>query len=49
MLRTIVMGSCVSVQGILEKTLPDGRLVVRVGRSLFTGLPVATAVSARPA
>ncbi|WP_386800919.1 hypothetical protein [Litorisediminicola beolgyonensis] len=41
MLRTIIMGSCVSVQGILEKTLPDGRLVVRVGQRLFTGLPVA--------
>ena len=40
MLRTIVIGSCVSVQGLLEKTLPDGRLVVRVGDHIFTGRPV---------
>lgn len=40
MLRTIVMGSCVMVQGILENTLPDGRISVRVGSQLFTGLPV---------
>lgn len=31
-----------SVQGILEKTLPDGRISVRVGSRIFTGLPVAT-------
>ena len=40
MLRTIILGSCVSVQGILERTLPDGRISVRVGEQLFTGLPV---------
>ena len=40
MLRTIVMGSCVMVQGILETPLPDGRISVRVGSQLFTGLPV---------
>ncbi|MDU8910207.1 hypothetical protein [Aestuariicoccus sp. MJ-SS9] len=40
MLRTIIMGSCVSVQGILEKSLPDGRIAVRVGQQIFTGLPV---------
>ncbi|EPX82356.1 hypothetical protein [Salipiger mucosus] len=41
MLRTIVLGSCVSVQGLLENTLPDGRIAVRVGTQLFTGHPVA--------
>ncbi|SHH50922.1 hypothetical protein [Marivita hallyeonensis] len=40
MLRTIIIGSCMSVQGILEKTLPDGRIAVRVGNRIFTGLPV---------
>ncbi len=40
MLRTIIMGSCVSIQGILEKTLPDGRIAVRVGHQIFTGKPV---------
>ncbi len=29
-----------SVQGILEKTLPDGRICVRVGNRIFIGLPV---------
>jgi hypothetical protein len=41
-LKTIIIGSCMSVQGILEKTLPDGRISVRVGNRIFTGLPVAT-------
>lgn len=40
MLRTIILGSCVSVQGLLEKTFPDGRISVRVGDSVFVGLPV---------
>ncbi len=40
MLRTIMLGSCVSVQGILEQILPDGRMSVRVGKRVFTGLPV---------
>jgi len=34
------MGSCVSVQGIFVKTLPDGRVQVRVGQQLFVGKPV---------
>ncbi len=43
MLRTIILGSCVSVQGLLEKKLPDGRITVRVGNTVFTGLPVRPA------
>jgi hypothetical protein len=43
MLHTIMMGSCVSVQGLLVKTLPDGRVQVRVGTQLFTGRPVSQA------
>mgnify|MGYP001549430203 CR=1 FL=1 len=44
MLRTIVIGSCVSVQGMLEKTLPDGRIAVRVGTRVYTGTPVTERV-----
>lgn len=40
MLRTITIGSCVSVQGFLVKTLPNGSLTVKVGDKIFTGQPV---------
>ncbi|MCV2867371.1 hypothetical protein OEW28_01855 [Defluviimonas sp. WL0002] len=40
MLRTIVIGSCVQVQGTLERVLSDGRLQIRVGNKLFEGYPV---------
>ncbi|SIO19397.1 hypothetical protein [Vannielia litorea] len=40
MLRTIVLGSCVSVQGTFVKALADGRVVVRVGGRDFVGPPV---------
>jgi hypothetical protein len=40
MLRTIQIGSCVSVQGLLIKTLSDGRVVIRVGDRVYEGLPV---------
>jgi hypothetical protein len=41
MLRTIIIGSCVSIQGIFETQLENGKIVVRVGSSLFTGTPVS--------
>ncbi len=44
MLRTITIGSSVSVQGIFVEKLPDGRISVRVGSSIFSGKPVALAV-----
>jgi len=40
MLRTIVLGTCVSVQGTYVRTLSDGRVQVRVGSREFVGLPV---------
>lgn len=40
MLRTITMGSCVSVQGLQVKKLPNGKVVVRVGDRMFEGVPV---------
>ena len=43
MLRTITVGSCVSIQGTYVRTLPDGRIVVRVGKDLFEGRPVKVA------
>jgi hypothetical protein len=43
MLRTITIGSCVSVQGILVGQLSDGKLMVRVDEKTFVGLPVAPA------
>lgn len=39
MLKTIVIGSCVSVQGVLESTFPDGRISVRVGSNVYVGKP----------
>ena len=41
MLRTILIGSCVSVQGIFVKQTPDGIMSVRVGDRVFTGVPIA--------
>ena len=41
MLRTITLGTCVSVQGIFERALDNGRILVRVGDRLFEGVPVA--------
>jgi hypothetical protein len=43
MLRTIVVGSCVSIQGIFVKALPDGRIAVKVGDRIYSGNPVAKA------
>lgn len=40
MLRTITLGSYISVQGLLVGQLPDGRISVRVDDKVFTGTPV---------
>jgi hypothetical protein len=40
MLKTILMGSCVLVQGIFVKKLSDGMIAVRVGDQVFQGKPV---------
>lgn len=45
MLKTISIGSCVSVQGIVVAQLSDGKVVVRVDEKNFVGYPV-TAVRA---
>jgi len=41
MLRTITLGSCVSVQGLLVGQLSDGKIVVKVDEKTFVGYPVA--------
>lgn len=41
MLRTITIGSCVSVQGLFVRSLPNGLMVVRVGDTEFSGRPVS--------
>jgi hypothetical protein len=41
MLRTIIIGSCVQVQGLFERQLENGKILVRVGTRLFEGYPVA--------
>lgn len=43
MLRTITVGSYVSVQGVFVRSLPDGRIAVRVGRNIYEGTPVQAA------
>ena len=40
-LKTILLGSCVSVQGIFVRKLANGHIVVRVGERQFQGRPVA--------
>ncbi len=40
MLRTITIGSCVSVQGVFVRNMPDGRIAVKVDDTIFAGMPV---------
>ncbi len=41
MLRTISIGTCVFVQGLFVRTLPDGKIVVKVGNMVYQGSPVS--------
>ncbi|WP_257883492.1 hypothetical protein [Roseobacter insulae] len=43
MLRTITLGSAVSIQGTYVRALPDGRIVVKVDDTSYAGLPVTKA------
>ncbi|WP_255200191.1 MULTISPECIES: hypothetical protein [unclassified Sulfitobacter] len=40
MLRTITIGTTVSVQGIFVRDMPDGRVSVKVDNDIFTGKPI---------
>ncbi len=41
MLRTIAVGSCVSIQGLVVGHLADGKVMVKVDEKTFVGYPVA--------
>ncbi|WP_262975163.1 hypothetical protein [Shimia marina] len=41
MLKTITVGSCVSIQGPVVKNLPDGRVSIRVGDKVYSGKPIS--------
>jgi hypothetical protein len=45
-LTTILMGTCVSVQGLFVRRLANGLVTVRVGEQLFTGRPVSATAAA---
>ncbi len=45
MLQTITLGSCVSVQGVFERQLDNGKILVRVGKLVFEGYPVTKKVA----
>ena len=40
MLRTITIGSTVSVQGIFVLDMPAGRVSVKVDDAIYTGKPI---------
>ncbi len=40
MLRTITLGSCVSIQGTFVRAMPDGRIAVQVDNTIYSGVPV---------
>lgn len=48
MFRTIIIGSKILVQGLVERMTPEGRMVVRVGDRLFEGWPVEAAAPLAP-
>jgi hypothetical protein len=45
-LTTILLGTCVAVQGTFVKKLANGYVTVRVGDQLYTGRPVSVEVAA---
>ena len=40
MIRTIMMGSAVLVQGLFVRKMANGQIAVRVGKETFVGVPV---------
>ncbi|WBU56026.1 hypothetical protein [Paracoccus sediminicola] len=41
MIRTITIGSHISVQGVFERSIADGNIEVRVGTKTYRGKPVS--------
>jgi len=46
MLKTILLGSCVYVQGIFVQNVSNGKIMVRVGDRTYTGQPVTENIAA---
>lgn len=42
MIRTIEIGTCVLVQGVVVRDMQNGQVAVRVGEQTFVGRPVPT-------
>ncbi len=40
MLRTIIIGSCVSIQGVFVRNLPNGKIAVCLDSTIYEGYPV---------
>lgn len=40
MLRTIQVGTCMSVQGLVVRQYDDGRVAIRVGDRTYVGVPI---------
>ena len=40
MYKTIMMSSCIAVQGLFVRTLSNGKIAIRVGNKEFIGTPV---------
>jgi hypothetical protein len=38
--RTIIIGSCVAVQGLFLKSLANGSIAIKVGNRVFEGTPI---------
>jgi len=45
MLQTIMIGTCISVQGTFVQALANGKIAVRVGQRIFEGRPVRSAAA----
>lgn len=42
MLKTITIGTCISVQGTFVQAMNDGKIAVQVGSRVFEGTPVGS-------
>ncbi len=42
MYKTIMLGSCVAVQGLFLRALNNGKIAILVGNKEFIGVPVET-------
>ena len=45
MIRTVTVGDYVSVQGAYVRSLPDGRVVVKVGEKTYAGNPIQAGIA----